>query len=101
MDERLQRYHDGAAVAVWGAAGLGVAYGHDALLQGFHERLWSAPVFRLGELVESRLHGALPPRRLLPRSAQGLSALWGPADAGAGDCHAAGVCADCGVGGGP
>ncbi|MEZ4713229.1 MAG: C25 family cysteine peptidase [Caldilineaceae bacterium] len=55
MDERLQRYHDGAAVAVWGAAGLGVAYGHDALLQGFHERLWSAPPLtaRLGELVEA------------------------------------------------
>ena len=55
MDERLQRYPDGAAVAVWGAAGLGVAYGHDALLQGFHERLWSAPPMtaRLGELVEA------------------------------------------------
>lgn len=55
MDERLQRYPDGGAVAVWGAAGLGVAYGHDALLQGFHERLWSAPPMtaRLGELLEA------------------------------------------------
>ena len=55
IDERFQRHPDGGAVAVWGSAGLTVAYGHDALLQGFHQRLRQAPPMtaRLGELTEA------------------------------------------------
>jgi hypothetical protein len=34
LDEALLRHVDGGAVAVWGATGLGVATGHDALAEG-------------------------------------------------------------------
>ncbi len=55
IDERFQRHPDGGAVAVWASAGLTVAYGHDALLQGFQRELWSSPPMtaRLGELTEA------------------------------------------------
>jgi len=43
MDERFQRQPDGGAVAIWGSAGLTVADGHDALMQGFQTNLWSLP----------------------------------------------------------
>ena len=55
MDERFQRHEDGGAVAVWGSAGLTVAFGHDALMRGFQEQLWRSPRFgaRLGELTQA------------------------------------------------
>ena len=55
IDERFQRHPDGGAVAVWASAGLTVAYGHDALLQGFQRELWNSPPMtaRLGELTEA------------------------------------------------
>lgn len=40
MDERFQRHGNGGAVAVFGPAGLTVAYGHDWLAAGAHEYLW-------------------------------------------------------------
>lgn len=40
MDERFQRQPNGGAVAVFGPAGLTVAYGHDWLAAGAHEYLW-------------------------------------------------------------
>lgn len=55
LDERSILKPRGGAVAVWGPTGLGVAYGHDLLQQGFHQALWGAPRMqgRLGELTEA------------------------------------------------
>lgn len=54
IDERFQRSEQGGAAAVWGSAGLTVAYGHDALMHGFYEELWRSPnSARLGQLVEA------------------------------------------------
>lgn len=55
LDERLLLNPNGGAVAVWGPAGLSVAYGHDFLQRGFFEKLWSAPAntLHLGELIET------------------------------------------------
>jgi hypothetical protein len=55
IDERFQRHEDGGAVAVWGSAGLTVAYGHEPMLRGFHDKLWSLPLgkARLGELIST------------------------------------------------
>ncbi len=55
LDERLLLNPTGGAVAVWGPAGLSVAYGHDFLQRGFFEKLWSAPAntLHLGELIET------------------------------------------------
>lgn len=55
MDERFQRYERGGAVAIWGSAGLTVAYGHDLLMKGFQKKLWASPPLtaRLGELTEA------------------------------------------------
>ncbi|MFN2200564.1 MAG: C25 family cysteine peptidase, partial [Caldilineaceae bacterium] len=57
IDEHLLLHPNGGAVAVWGPAGLSVAYGHDALQMGFYSRLWSrtshAPPVVIGELVRS------------------------------------------------
>jgi len=55
LDERLFLNPTGGAVAVWGPAGLSVAYGHDFLQRGFFEALWDAPTGTapLGELVEA------------------------------------------------
>lgn len=53
IDERWLLVPNGGAVAVWGPTGNGVAYGHDALQQGFYEKLWNGPSMQstLGELV--------------------------------------------------
>lgn len=53
IDERLQREPNRGAVAVWGSAGLSVAHGHQSLLRGFHQQLWSRPPGKaqLGELT--------------------------------------------------
>lgn len=53
LDERLVLNPQGGGVAVWGPAGLGVAYGHDALQRGFYDALWAAPPLTapLGELT--------------------------------------------------
>jgi hypothetical protein len=55
IDEHFQRQPDGGAVAIWGSAGYTVAYGQQALLQGFHGRMWQEPVtpVRLGELIQA------------------------------------------------
>jgi hypothetical protein len=52
VDERLLLAKGGAA-AVWGSTGLGVAYGHDALMRGFMGALRAAPAQRgqLGSLT--------------------------------------------------
>ena len=45
LDEALVLKANGGALATWGATGLGVAHGHDALQRGFFNALWrpSAP----------------------------------------------------------
>ncbi len=55
MDERFQRHNNGGAVAIYGPAGLTVVHGHDQLLAGFQERLWSRPRYqaKMGELTEA------------------------------------------------
>jgi hypothetical protein len=55
LDERLILNPTGGAIAVWGPAGLSVAYGHDFLQRGFFEKLWGAAAgsARLGELIEA------------------------------------------------
>jgi hypothetical protein len=40
LDERLLLAPNGI-IAAWGSTGLGVAYGHEALLRGFYKALWS------------------------------------------------------------
>lgn len=40
LDEALVLKANGGAIAVWGATGLGVAHGHDALQTGFLNALW-------------------------------------------------------------
>jgi hypothetical protein len=56
IDERLLLV-SGGAVAVWGPAGMGVAYGHDRLLSGFLHALWAAPpgTATLGTLTQAGL----------------------------------------------
>ena len=51
LDEALLRHADGGAVAVWGATGLGVGTGHDALASGFLAELMSDAEVRLGTAV--------------------------------------------------
>jgi len=55
LDERMLLNPNGGAIAVWGPAGLSVAYGHDFLQRGFFEALWSAPsgTAHIGELIEA------------------------------------------------
>lgn len=55
LDERMLLNPNGGAIAVWGPAGLSVAYGHDFLQRGFFEALWQAPpgTARIGELIEA------------------------------------------------
>lgn len=55
LDERMLLNPNGGAIAVWGPAGLSVAYGHDFLQRGFFEALWDAPAgtARMGELLEA------------------------------------------------
>lgn len=55
IDERFQRHENAGGVAIWGSAGLTVAYGHDALMRGFQNQLWRSPPLqaRLGELTNS------------------------------------------------
>jgi hypothetical protein len=55
IDERLFLNPNGGAVAVWGPAGLSVAYGHDILQRGFYKALWNAPPFtaKIGALIEA------------------------------------------------
>ncbi|MFD3165346.1 C25 family cysteine peptidase [Herpetosiphon sp. NSE202] len=43
LDERLVLQPNGGAIATWGSAGLGVAYGHDLLNEGWWQRMWSNP----------------------------------------------------------
>jgi hypothetical protein len=43
IDERLLVHATGGAVAVWGATGLGLAWGHDRLENGFSTELWRRP----------------------------------------------------------
>jgi hypothetical protein len=40
LDEALVLKPNGGAIAVWGATGLGVAHGHDALQNGFLKSFW-------------------------------------------------------------
>ncbi|NOK64421.1 MAG: hypothetical protein GFH27_549445n13 [Chloroflexi bacterium AL-W] len=61
IDERWLLVPNGGAVAVWGPTGNGVAYGHDALQEGFYQQLWDGPSLQstLGELMTAgylRLH---------------------------------------------
>ncbi len=51
LDEALLRHPDGGAVAVWGATGLGVGTGHDALAGGFLQALIGENEVRLGTAV--------------------------------------------------
>lgn len=56
IDERLLLHTPGGAVAVWGSTGLGVAYGHDWLQEGFYQTYWqSGPGGdqRMGNLVQA------------------------------------------------
>jgi hypothetical protein len=54
VDERLLLHENGGAVAVWGSAGLGVSYGHDALQRGFFTHYWGEqPDKRIGALVQA------------------------------------------------
>lgn len=55
IDERLLLNSTGGAVAVWGPAGLSVAYGHDLLQRGFYNALWAAPPLtaKIGALIEA------------------------------------------------
>lgn len=55
IDERILLNTAGGAVAVWGPAGLSVAYGHDLLQRGFYNALWAAPPLtaKLGALIEA------------------------------------------------
>lgn len=50
MDEALARHPNGGAVAVWGATGLGIATGHQALAEAFLNNLYT-PGKTLGEAV--------------------------------------------------
>ena len=51
LDEALLRQPNGGAVAVWGATGLGVGTGHDALASGFLDSLMVQNEARLGTAV--------------------------------------------------
>lgn len=51
LDEELLISTDGGAVATWGSTGLGVATGHDKLMEGFHRAVFSDWVETLGEAV--------------------------------------------------
>ncbi len=51
LDEALLRHPNGGAVAVWGATGLGVGTGHDALASGFLQSLIGDGEVRLGTAV--------------------------------------------------
>ena len=57
LDEHLVLHPNGGAVAMWGPAGLSVAYGHDALQQGFYAALWRDGAKpgreKLGRLIQS------------------------------------------------
>ncbi len=55
LDERMLLNPNGGATAIWGPAGLSVAYGHDLLERGFYNALWAAPPLtaRIGALVEA------------------------------------------------
>jgi hypothetical protein len=56
VDERLLMHTPGGAVAVWGSTGLGVAYGHDWLQEGFYRTYWAAGPDgdqRMGTLVQA------------------------------------------------
>jgi hypothetical protein len=50
MDEALTRHPNGGAVAVWGATGLGISTGHQALAEAFLSNLYT-PGKTLGEAV--------------------------------------------------
>ncbi|MEZ4592695.1 MAG: C25 family cysteine peptidase [Chloroflexota bacterium] len=51
LDEALLRQPNGGAVAVWGATGLGVGTGHDALASGFLQTVIGADEVRVGTAV--------------------------------------------------
>jgi hypothetical protein len=51
LDEALLRHPNGGAVAVWGATGLGVGTGHDALASGFLQTIIGAEEVRVGTAV--------------------------------------------------
>jgi hypothetical protein len=54
IDERLVVQPEGGAIAAWSSTGLGVLYGHEALLRGFYRALWASPGgARLGELAQA------------------------------------------------
>jgi hypothetical protein len=53
LDEALLRHPNGGAVAVWGATGLGVGTGHDALASGFLQSLIGQNEVGLGTAVLS------------------------------------------------
>jgi hypothetical protein len=60
LDERMLLNPNGGAVAVWGPTGLGVLYGHDALMRGFfralHSGAPSGPAARDWRAVGSLVH---------------------------------------------
>ncbi|WP_420643345.1 C25 family cysteine peptidase [Candidatus Leptofilum sp.] len=51
LDESLLRHPNGGAVAVWGATGLGVGTGHDALASGFLQTVIGADEVQVGAAV--------------------------------------------------
>ena len=51
LDEALLRQPNGGAIAVWGATGLGVGTGHDALAGGFLQTVIGADEVRVGTAV--------------------------------------------------
>ncbi|NJN17608.1 MAG: hypothetical protein HC822_15725 [Oscillochloris sp.] len=52
IDEALLLHSDGGAIAVLGSSGLGVLYGHEALMRGFFSELWrEAKPASVGELA--------------------------------------------------
>jgi hypothetical protein len=59
IDERLVLHPHGGAVAVWGSAGLGLAYGHESLQRGFLQELRTTPAGEpalLGALTHAGFH---------------------------------------------
>ncbi len=51
FDEAMVRYENGGGVAVWGSTGLGVATGHDSLIEGYFETLKNHETTKLGDAV--------------------------------------------------
>ena len=48
LDESMLRWAGDGAIAAWGGTGLGVAYGHMQLAEGFYDNLFNGFYFDLG-----------------------------------------------------